>query len=400
MKYYLNNWFLIICILISSILAAENNKSQIPLFIQQSTLDIGFGFIHYPFSAVQLEPGYKLHSLTLPQKGLQLSYRYLINHYLSAQLDYMMLLPSVKYTYSTLNNENETLAKPVLLNTGGLTLNPQLPIGKRWIFYTKGGVGIVSRRGIQDISGNTVLKEASYTSLMWGAGLSYQINKSIDLQINTTSIPENSKHHQPATTFFGAGVSYHPLAFTDSQLEKVKLKNRVHQKHLIQYGYTTNVAGYEINNRLEKMYLFWGGNAQIKKGVMLNYMNSVFRAPKVLALYWGAGVSYFESNLNHEKLLAISVFPVFRFNLLYTKPLDMYIFYSIAGPSYITSNKVDGIEIGKHIIFQDNMGVGVNFGKDRHYNAEIKIGHYSNGNLFPINHGVKIPLSFNLGYAF
>ncbi|MBK6826807.1 MAG: acyloxyacyl hydrolase [Chitinophagaceae bacterium] len=29
----------------------------------------------------------------------------------------------------------------------------------------------------------------------------------------------------------------------------------------------------------------------------------------------------------------------------------------------------------------------------------IRIAHYSNGNLFPQNDGVKIPLTFNLGYV-
>jgi len=33
-------------------------------------------------------------------------------------------------------------------------------------------------------------------------------------------------------------------------------------------------------------------------------------------------------------------------------------------------------------------------------NAELKIGHYSNGNVFPLNGAVKIPLSINVGYAF
>ncbi|MFT4756882.1 MAG: hypothetical protein ACI91R_001532 [Vicingaceae bacterium] len=39
-------------------------------------------------------------------------------------------------------------------------------------------------------------------------------------------------------------------------------------------------------------------------------------------------------------------------------------------------------------------------GKERKLNTEVKIGHYSNGNLFTENDGVKIPLTVNLGYTF
>ena len=48
----------------------------------------------------------------------------------------------------------------------------------------------------------------------------------------------------------------------------------------------------------------------------------------------------------------------------------------------------------------DTIGVGAFFGENRTMNAEVKIGHYSNGNIFPENDAVKVPLSINIGYAF
>ena len=56
--------------------------------------------------------------------------------------------------------------------------------------------------------------------------------------------------------------------------------------------------------------------------------------------------------------------------------------------------------MGGKFTFMDNMGTGAFFGPKRNLNAELKIGHYSNGNTFPDNEAVKIPLSLNLGYAF
>ena len=50
--------------------------------------------------------------------------------------------------------------------------------------------------------------------------------------------------------------------------------------------------------------------------------------------------------------------------------------------------------------FQDFMGFGVYLGPRRQFNVGVKINHYSNGNIFTENAGVKIPYTFNLGYTF
>jgi hypothetical protein len=72
----------------------------------------------------------------------------------------------------------------------------------------------------------------------------------------------------------------------------------------------------------------------------------------------------------------------------------------VAGPTYISKVLIDGEETGRHFTFQDVMGIGIFAGEKKNINAGIRIAHYSNGNLFPQNNGVMIPLSFSLGYAF
>ncbi|HKH63798.1 MAG TPA: acyloxyacyl hydrolase, partial [Flavitalea sp.] len=96
----------------------------------------------------------------------------------------------------------------------------------------------------------------------------------------------------------------------------------------------------------------------------------------------------------------LSVFPLFRFTFIRTRPADLYFYYSVAGPTFISKTKIDDVNTGKHFTFQDLMGLGIFSGKNRNINAEVRIGHYSNGNIFPYNEGVKVPLTFNLGYAF
>lgn len=115
---------------------------------------------------------------------------------------------------------------------------------------------------------------------------------------------------------------------------------------------------------------------------------------------WGASVTAFQSSLNHENVFAFSIFPVLRFYLLRRNGYDFYTNYSLIGPTLLTKSDIDGLETGPKVIFQDTMGFGVFFGKNRKYNAELRIMHYSNGNIFTRNDGVAIPLQFTLGKTF
>ena len=78
----------------------------------------------------------------------------------------------------------------------------------------------------------------------------------------------------------------------------------------------------------------------------------------------------------------------------------MYFVYSLAGPTYISKVVLDGLDTGRHFTFQDFMGIGWFAGANRNLNFGIKINHFSNGNIFTQNAGVKIPLTFSVGSAF
>jgi hypothetical protein len=79
---------------------------------------------------------------------------------------------------------------------------------------------------------------------------------------------------------------------------------------------------------------------------------------------------------------------------------DYFLEYAVAGPTFISKVKLDGVELGRKFTFHDFMGIGMIAGPKRNVYAGIRIAHYSNGNLFPQNDGVMIPLTFNLGYCF
>jgi Lipid A 3-O-deacylase (PagL) len=74
---------------------------------------------------------------------------------------------------------------------------------------------------------------------------------------------------------------------------------------------------------------------------------------------------------------AQEVYPLFRFILLRTRPADLYVDYSLAGPSYISQTEIDGRDTGARFTFQDFVGVGLFLNEDRRCNAEIGIKHFS-----------------------
>jgi hypothetical protein len=146
--------------------------------------------------------------------------------------------------------------------------------------------------------------------------------------------------------------------------------------------------------------VFWGGDAEIKSGVTLNYQRNIFHTRNVFSFDWGASLGFYKSNLNQENIFTASLYPLLRFTALRTKPFDLYFNYSVAGPTYISKTLIDSEETGRNFTFQDFMGLGIYAGKKRKFSAEFRILHYSNGNIYPQNGGVKVPLTFNAGITF
>jgi len=94
------------------------------------------------------------------------------------------------------------------------------------------------------------------------------------------------------------------------------------------------------------------------------------------------------------------VYPRFVFMPIRTRSVDAYFCYSLAGPTFISSRTLEGHDLGSQFTFQDFLGGGVFLGAEKHVAIGVKINHYSNGNLFPENAGVMVPVTFTVGWAF
>lgn len=390
----------ILCLILlfkGSFISAQDVRTQYPLFLKNAYAGVNIGYINYPFSQLQLEPGFQAAEVRVPHAAVRvILYGRRFSKYLSAQINYMRPVGWVEY-----NNVNgDGKIHKVGMNVAGLTIRPQLPVSKRFSIYAEGGLGIITRGGFI-IDGTVVVKDANYGSLLLGGGLEYHLEDRWTLLLGTAWSPANDRSKQPSTVFYSAGLNYNMRGLSKEKVDGNAASGYIFPKNLLQLGYSTNWLGYGVNNFVsKKIPIFWGGNAQLRRGLTAHYQRNIFHTRKVFAFDFGASISWWSSNGNRDEFFTAAVFPQFRFTALRTRPADVYFNYSLAGPAYISKTIIDGKNTGRHFTFQDFMGMGSFIGKKRTMNAELRIAHYSNGNIFPFNEGVKVPLTFNLGWAF
>ncbi len=390
---------LMLLLLINSlaVMAQPGEKRiQYPRGLKNSYFGINMGYINYHFSKAQVEPGFTVQSITIPHIAPRLVlYGHQFNKYLSAQITYMRPVDWVYY-----NNVNgDQLQHSVWMNVAGLTLATQVPLHKKISLFAEAGLGIVTRRGFA-INDVPVVRSAVYGTGLFGGAVQYHLNKKWDLQLSTAWSPANKKVNQPATTFYSAGFNYHMRALSPERVERNIKSGYYFAKQLVQVSYTTNVLQYGVNDLFSKtLPLFWGGAAHVKQGFSLQYQRNIFRARKVFSLDWGTGMGYWESRKLRDHFFTLSVYPVLRFTAIRSKRTDIFFEYSVAGPTFISRNIIDNEKTGRNFTFQDFMGIGLFTGKKKNINAGIRIAHFSNGNIFPQNDGVKVPLSFSLGFV-
>lgn len=402
----------IILLVLSFKLSAQEKEVQSSPILADSYFEVNYGYIHYPFSAISLESGYTVEQVFVPRGSLRfVLFGYNFNKYISAQISYTRPLYWVRYRgIGTTNNRatifgtNKTSGKPVVMTIGGLTVKSTLPLGDRFSIYSEAGLAIVTRDGFTDPLNpeKEVLTDAGYASFLFGTGVNFSLGRGWGLKVSSIYSPPNKKVKQPYTLQSGLGLSHTLGQSSGKRLNKKSTKNVIFPKNTIQLGFATNHFGYGVNEFMTDgtVPLFWDGKAEIESGISLQFQRNVFHGRRIFSIDIGSAAAFWQSRETKQQFFTLAIFPVFRFTFMRTKTLDAYLNYSIAGPAFISASNIDGYATGPHFTFQDYVGVGSFFGKARKLNAEIRIGHYSNGNLYAENDGVEIPLTFNVGYTF
>ncbi|HYN08987.1 MAG TPA: acyloxyacyl hydrolase [Vicinamibacterales bacterium] len=373
-------------------------RAQYPKYLANSYFGINVGFLHYPFSSEQMEPGNDADSVRVGHvAGQVVLIGHHFNEYFSAQAGYTR---PVRYvTYVNVNNTGSS--RTVWMAFAEFMVRARVPVNERVAIYGNAGLAMTSRRGFR-IGSTTVVKDAQYASMVVGAGLEYRLNPSWDVLAGVTRVPTSLEDNQPRTLFLSGGIRYNLRPLPVERVERNSRGGFGFPENVLQIGFTTSAFGYGINQFFASRFpIFWGGRVEVARGWSLHYQRNIFHTEKLFSFDVGASAAQWKSRKNGEKFLTLSVYPLLRLTFWRTPLADWFLSYSVAGPSRMTRKVVDDQDTGTNrFTFQDFMGMGVFAGKDRNVMIGIKIVHYSNGNLFPRNAGVAVPLTFTLGYTF
>jgi hypothetical protein len=276
---------------------------------------------------------------------------------------------------------------------------PTLPVTSRLSLFGEAGMGITSRSGFED--GTTpVVRDANFWSPLLGGGVDYRTTDRLALTGGVTYVRGRTADAQPRTVVASAGLRYTMRPLPPERVAAALDGNYLFPRQVLQFEYTFGV-GYAVNTFLSrKIPVFWGGNARVDHGFALHYDRNVFHTRKIFSFDVGGSASTWASNQKDQHFVTLSLYPLLRLTMVRTAAADLYFQYSLAGPTFISEPTVDDHALGRHFTFQDFMGVGAFIGKGRRLTAGIKINHYSNGNIFTENAGVKVPLTVTLGYVF
>ncbi|WP_087521705.1 acyloxyacyl hydrolase [Polaribacter sp. SA4-12] len=383
-----------------------NPKSQPSNFLSKSYYSINFGGIFYPFSNGNLIDGYSSESLSRNYFSGRMLLGYKIQPNLAVQFG--TIRPAAWFKYDNVNGigyENS-----VWINAWSLSLKKNINLNKKLSIYGEAGIANVTRVGFS-INEKVIYANAHYASLLYGFGFNYKLNEKWRLNLFGTFLPKSTKENQPSISQVSFGFEYHLNKLSKEVVEKHENNGHFFPKNMVQVSYGTSKIGFGAN-RFFGMSLkvgnfesfgvpvFWVGEVKAENSVSVTYQRLVFRTEKIFSLDWGVSVTAFNTEATNEQVLAFSIFPTMRFYFLRRKGFDMYANYSLIGPTLLTKGNLDNLNAGPKITYQDTMGLGIFFGKKRSYNAELRIMHYSNGNIFPQNAGVAVPIQFTLGKTF
>jgi hypothetical protein len=376
--------------------AQDDARAQYPALLRNSYFSVNVGFVDYAFSDRQLEPGFRAASIRVPHVAARVAvFGHEFGRYLSLQATYMRPVQFVAYT----NVNGDGAGHNVWAAYGGVTLKSVLPVTTRASMYAEGGLGITSRHGFGD-GASPIVRDAHYASALLGAGMEYRVSPTWDLTTGATYSPSSARQNEPGTLLLSGGFRYTMRALTPEQVRANSRPDVVFPANVVEIEYSTG-SGYAVNTFVSKTVpVFWNGDVKVDRGLALHYDRNVFHTGRVFALDLGTSASTWRSRSNHDRFFTLSVFPLLRFTLLRRKPADVFAAYSLAGPTYISKSIVDGQDTGSRFTFQDFLEAGAFVGVHRRTKVTVKINHYSNGNLLTQNAGLKIPLTFGVGWTF
>lgn len=387
--------FFIYSVLFAITSVAQENRAAYNFGVKNMYLNANFGMISYNYNEDLLLGGYTVESIT---EKRSFAGRFAVGYHLKNNWDiqFSVLRPGEWTHFNNVSYDKSyrTVWTNIWAFTGKKNFNA---LGKH-NFYLEAGISNVARKGIT-IGSEAIVADAHYVYPLFGAGFNYRISDKFEVTINTTYSPPKSAINQPSTTLLAGGIIYSLKEPDQEVIQRNTTSPYYFPTQIIQLGYTTDFMGFGINRQFsEKIPMFWLGDVFVENGVFLAYQRNIFHTYKNFSFDIGASFANYTTR-DGDSFHSLAVFPVVRWWFLRTKPVDLYFNYSLIGPAYLSQTILDTIDTGEQATFQDFMGIGFLLGEKRNINLDLKIAHYSNGNIFNENAGVAIPLTISFGYA-
>ena len=384
----------------------ESCKGKLNVFLSKTCFNANFGAIHYPYNNSHLSGSgtFNAERTVIPRLAGRGVIGYRFNRTFS--MHYSVLRAAIWPYYEFKNTDGSIEKRGVWTNLWGLTLKAQTTILNKWNVFGETGLGLLSRNGFKTLNGLSKVTDENYFTILNSIGATRKLRGNWEGIIMLTYSPPNKIKKQPYTAFASLGFIYNM-----SQLKPEKIKRNcessfIWPKQLIQLGYSSNILGFtshklfSIGDGWVGLPIFWKGAIQAQQALIATYQKNVFHGKRIFSIDWGTSFTIAQTELNKTAFFAISIYPILRFWFLRNNYTDNYVVYSIVGPTYFSKKQLDDLNTGEHITYQDYLGIGTFFGKNRRLNSEIKIVHFSNGNIFAVNPGIDVPLTLSMGYSF
>jgi hypothetical protein len=375
-----------------------DTRTQYPDWLANSTFGINLGYIDYPFSQAQLQPGFQARSIQIPKAAgsIVLMGREFTRH-LSGQASYLRAAKFVRYDDINRRQSSDS----VWVVSATFTLRARVPVSSRVSITGEAGLGVTNRRGFthNDVA---VVKDAHVAALVLGTGAEYRLGRAWDAIAAVTYLSGRARYEQPRTLFMSSGIRYTLRPLPASRVRAPADDGPIFPEQLVRLEYTHAAFGFGVNRLLSsKVPIFWGGHVEVGRGGALRYERNIFHTRRFVSVDLGASIAHWRSLEKDEAFTTVSLYPLLRFTLVRSRAADLFVSYSVAGPTFISGKMIDDQEVGTtRFTFQDALGVGAFVGANRRGMVGLCISHYSNGNLFSRNAGIAIPLTVSFGYSF
>ena len=382
---------LLSCIIMSIILFPSRvifaEASSLPPILRNSYAGLSAGYGNFYYNNQYVNPGYHVNRFHNAQGSINFLIGHYFNPYLAVQIN---LVRPVYWIQADINkNDKPTISTSVF----SAALQPTYPITDKTNINASVGYSYRSRHGITD-GNKDIVNNNSDSSFLVGAGVHHIFGQHFLSGIMAQYT--FSTKTMPPSFYVGAIGAYYfnslqPMPNTEHNSDSFFFP----KQELALSLYNRKIANVEYPSKIP---LFWEGKVKLQNGLSLSYRRSIYHSDQLFSLEWGANFQSMRSQQNNTGLYAISLFPSFRFWFWRTPKANLYFSYTVAGPTYISKNKVNGTQTGKHFTFFDAITLGLIYNK--HIDFGLEMAHYSNGNLFPQNPGFCIPLSLHIGYVF